>query len=370
MSIYKRGKMWWIDAYVGASRRRIRVSSGTSDETQARIVEQTIVAVNRGVATRQAAHAIIDSIRPDGAQGLEVAGMMKFYEMAAKEDKLNISSHEMTLRANMIGALAMWLKDNSKIRYVSEIDESVAWKFSTFLGETGITTKTRNNKIGLLHVSWKVFLRRGVTSVNPWGVARVARDRREEQSGRAYTEDEVERILAAAREVGCEWEGVVTVALYTGLRKRDCELIRWRGNPEEGLIADLERRMIYGTPSKTSRKGIRVAIPMHEKVFRVMNDAGRDGEYVFPFRARHDPHARTKKDDVAFCEILKAAGVEAGEGEMLTFHSLRHTFVSKLAEAGVDTAVRMKLAGHTDIDTHMIYTHDAESSRAAIEALA
>ncbi len=40
----------------------------------------------------------------------------------------------------------------------------------------------------------------------------------------------------------------------------------------------------------------------------------------------------------------------------LTFHSLRHTFVSRLANAGVTKELRMKLSGHTS-EVHQRYTH-------------
>jgi integrase len=41
----------------------------------------------------------------------------------------------------------------------------------------------------------------------------------------------------------------------------------------------------------------------------------------------------------------------------LTFHSLRHSFSSALANAGVAEEVRMKLAGHTTRAIHSRYTH-------------
>jgi len=41
----------------------------------------------------------------------------------------------------------------------------------------------------------------------------------------------------------------------------------------------------------------------------------------------------------------------------LTFHSLRHSFNSALANAGVDQEIRMKLTGHKTIAINAKYTH-------------
>ena len=54
VSIYKRGGVWWMDLYVGSGtrRRRVRKSTGCTEEVQARIIEQSMIAVNRGLTSR------------------------------------------------------------------------------------------------------------------------------------------------------------------------------------------------------------------------------------------------------------------------------------------------------------------------------
>jgi len=54
----------------------------------------------------------------------------------------------------------------------------------------------------------------------------------------------------------------------------------------------------------------------------------------------------------------------------LTFHSLRHSFNSAMANAGVSQEVRMKLTGHADTATNAGYTHhELEPLRKAIESI-
>jgi integrase len=50
-----------------------------------------------------------------------------------------------------------------------------------------------------------------------------------------------------------------------------------------------------------------------------------------------------------------------------TFHSLRHSFTSTLANAGVPEELRMKLTGHSSKEVHRGYTHlELDTLRKAI----
>ena len=81
-----------------------------------------------------------------------------------------------------------------------------------------------------------------------------------------------------------------------------------------------------------------------------------------------------------FKKIMAAAKIQGrklretkGEGReqsSLSFHSLRHSFVSALANAGVAAEVRQKLAGHSDSKSHARYSHhEVETMRAAVDLL-
>jgi integrase len=58
---------------------------------------------------------------------------------------------------------------------------------------------------------------------------------------------------------------------------------------------------------------------------------------------------------------------EGRANSSLSFHSLRHSFNSAMANAGVAEEVRMKLAGHSTREVHTKYTHhELEPLRAAV----
>jgi integrase len=97
---------------------------------------------------------------------------------------------------------------------------------------------------------------------------------------------------------------------------------------------------------------------LSDRLQRVFEAAG-----IVPARiaeSRADHRARMKRAGRA----RKRAPVKVG------FHSLRHTFVSRCAEAGVPAAVVMSIVGHECVAMTQHYTHiGADAARAAVAAL-
>lgn len=361
MAIYRRGRTWWMDVYVGADRRRIRKSTGTEDETQARIIEQTAVALNRGITTRQRAMAILDNLLPAEEHALAITGMEQFYLDHATDVQLNEKG--LRYRVSRLAQFAKWALDHTRAKTVEDVGEEVAFSFSRSLADGGSKAKTINNVVTELSASWKQFMRYGKAKTNPWSVARVKRNRAEETTGRAFTDAEIERLLEVCREVGHDWEDVSLTALYTGLRYGDIVDLEWES-------VDLARGVIDLDPSKTKRYRIHVTIPLHPKLAAVLARRKRAGRHVFPDRAGRREEYQFAEDDCRYQEIIRRAGIEAKPGEKVSFHCFRHTFTTRLAEAGVAADVRMRLTGHTNADTHALYTHDDVQARAAIGTLA
>jgi integrase len=68
--------------------------------------------------------------------------------------------------------------------------------------------------------------------------------------------------------------------------------------------------------------------------------------------------------------IRERTGAAGRSVSALSFHSLRHSFNSALANAGVSQELRQKLTGHASADMNAIYTHhELETVRTAIKTL-
>ena len=66
----------------------------------------------------------------------------------------------------------------------------------------------------------------------------------------------------------------------------------------------------------------------------------------------------------------RGEGVGGRKFRTLSFHSLRHTFNSMLANAGVDQEIRQQLTGHASAEMNRRYTHlELKTMRDAISKL-
>jgi integrase len=84
---------------------------------------------------------------------------------------------------------------------------------------------------------------------------------------------------------------------------------------------------------------------------------------------------------MAFKRIMEQAEVDAGVARLSSgtkgrsfslrsFHSLRHSFISALANSGVSSELRRRLSGHASEEMHAVYTHhELETIRQAVSAI-
>ena len=362
MSLYRRGGVWWLDVYVGEGRKRVRKSTGTSDKIRAKIIEQSVIAVNRNITSRQRAMMIIDNVLPQREHSLPLVESAEYYRTCAVDEGLNMTKNSMEHRVNILSRFAMWAHDNSRISFVEEVDATLAFEFVKALG-CGITAKTKNAYIGDLGTAWKLFMRHDKAKNNPWPIVRVPRNRNEESSGRAFSQDEICRLMIAAGKVGRDWQTAIMIGLYTGLRLGDATMLKWSD-------IDFGASVIRYCPSKTKKHNITVCIPLHAALAKWLEKHHNESEYVTPARVGRVGIAKFNDGDKTFSQLLIEAGIaKNGEHVKLSFHCFRHTFVSRLAEAGVAPDVRMRLVGHTSTKNHAIYTHDDVSARAAVNSL-
>jgi len=144
---------------------------------------------------------------------------------------------------------------------------------------------------------------------------------------------------------------------------------------KERSAVDWQNKIIRFTPSKTKKA---VRLPLHPQLEReLLKNAGIGNAPMFPTlagRGTGGKHGLSGR----FNAIMEKAGVEGKRTQAsggrklssLSFHSLRHSFNSALANAGVSQEIRQKLTGHTSAEMNAIYTHhELAPLRAAVEKL-
>ena len=138
---------------------------------------------------------------------------------------------------------------------------------------------------------------------------------------------------------------------------------------------DLERGLLR---LRTQKTGVHVTIPLHADLIAWLERQPRGIGKAPLFPALHGTSGAGKSGlssqfrrimDAAEIggRILRAATGKGRKQSSLSFHSLRHSFVSALANAGIAPDLRQKLAGHTDSKSHARYSHhEVDAMRAAI----
>ena len=95
---------------------------------------------------------------------------------------------------------------------------------------------------------------------------------------------------------------------------------------------------------------------------RQMRSTTRGNGYVFINPDTAKPYTDVKHAFRTACQLV--------EIENLHWHDLRHTFGTRLAEAGCSEATIADLMGHSDPQTTRRYTHATDrAKRAAVEAV-
>ena len=349
----ERNGLW--TARVGVNGRRICRSTGTADRAQAeRFLERILRPLGLG-RTR-----------------LPLAEAWHRYEMSP--NRRDVARATMKSKRSTWMRFARWMEANHlEAGCLSEVTEEAVAEYLAELRCRHSAT-TYNNHVCTLREMFRL-LAGPDAAFDPWASVRLRAD--DSVSRRELSLDELERLHAAAAEAGPEWRLLFATGLYTGLRLGDCCRLAWAN-------VDLARQTIQVVPEKTRRHahGRPVTIPIHPRLLAELEalaaDANRRGQdYVNPAVAELYLNRNWELDD-RLRRIFRRANIAmnvrmAGRSRrsvVASFHSLRHTFVSLSANAGVPLAAVQAIVGHTSTAMTLHNYHENEDAlRRAVEAI-
>jgi integrase len=243
-------------------------------------------------------------------------------------------------------------------------------KFRDQLQKEGRAPSTVNTVIRkILSVPFEDARRRGYILSNPvQGVDAIKGRGAEAQAGREpFSTTEVDQLLKCADG---DWKGAILCAATTGLRLGDVARLTWAAIDKKGDLLRLQ----------TQKTNTTVTVPIHPDFSEWLDrqTSGIGKAPVFPKLAK-DRTGGCRGLSAQFRKIVDKAGItgrvierkgKGRTGHSKGFHSLRHSFVSDLANAGVAPDLRQKLAGHADAKVHALYSHhEIETFRNAIKKL-
>lgn len=144
-------------------------------------------------------------------------------------------------------------------------------------------------------------------------------------------------------------------ALAPKLRLQTILRLRW------GKEVALHLKQILVYQHKTAaRTGAPQVTPISEQLREILSDARSRTTSAFVIAYRNKPVASIKK---SVRRAAEASGLLWGVRDGVTFHTLRHSIATLLADLGLAERLRMELLGHKEIRTTQQYTHLAAKSQ-------
>jgi integrase len=224
-----------------------------------------------------------------------------------------------------------------------------------------IRASTLNRHLAILKTFLKSAKEDGFLSDNPAEFVHSAKETATSiVKRRAFTSEELQKLLTAADP---EERSLILFGLYTGQRFGDLCRLKWAN-------IDLERGIICLVAQKT-RKQMRIPIagPLRDHIAALPSSDDPQAAIHPWFYTRYSEGRG--RPSYRLTELFAKAGLRARatypktrSGRVgpckvheLSFHSLRHSTVSLLKEAGVPDAVVMELVGHSALAMSLHYTH-------------
>ena len=225
----------------------------------------------------------------------------------------------------------------------------------------------------MLTASMRAAQEAGLIGVNPCRKIRVKSEESADQ--RVLTRSEQERLC---RDAECIRNLPALLSLYTGMRLGEVCALKWSDVGWETKTISVRRtaqrvawfsqrpdetrtRMVVGTPKSVHSRRV---LPAPEFLLKRLREFQRSaqGEFIFGASAPADPRTIQRR----LQSMTRRLGIEG-----MHFHTLRHTFATRLLELGVDVKTVSVLLGHHSVRTTLdFYAHSLlQQQREAVDRL-
>jgi integrase len=333
VGVFQRNENWFLDFYAHGRRVREKVGSSKGEALRALSVRKAEVAL--------------------GKFNLVPRASIPTFKILSDRYEDLVSIHKKG-RAVEHYVIQMLVHIFGK-RRISDLTAEDAERFQAIRSRQ-VKPATVNREMTVLKHMMSKALAWKLVATNPFrGIRSLKVPRRLE---RILELDEETRLLAACDRVRSRFlRTVVLLALNTGMRRGELLSLQW---PQ----IDISRRKIRILNAKTD-SGERT-IPMNSTVHGLLADLQRSktSELVFPSNRKAGERILDLKKG------FKKAVLVAKLQRHLRFHDLRHTFATRLVQAGVDIITVQHLLGHARISMTARYAHSPNASRiAAVERL-
>ena len=235
-----------------------------------------------------------------------------------------------------------------------------------FLTASGMAPRTAARRLSALRQFYRFLYEDRLRSDDP--TTGLESPRQGRPLPKILSEDEVERLLAAARAdpspEGVRLATLLELLYATGLRVSELvslPLAATARDPRVLLVqgkGGRERLVPLSSPARealSDYREIRASFLTSKEAAKrqAKNARAPESPWLFPSRGKSG-HLTRHRVGQLLKELAVAAGIDPAK---VSPHVMRHAFASHLLDHGADLRAVQKMLGHADISTTQIYTH-------------
>ena len=309
-SLYRRGEYWYIAFYYDG--KKIKKSLQTKSLTLARQIK-----------TKFESDLITDKFNLSEFKN-KSKSLVKFTDEAIRYAQTNKAQSTAIREKRVLNDFLKFAGDIS----LKKINARFIEQYKNHLIKKGFKPAGINLQLRHLSSAFSMAVKFNYLSKNPFkGIKKIPVPKRKPIF---LSKEQANKLLEATK--GKTIYPYILISLNTGARAEEVVRLEWKD-------IDLKNRILklYGKGSKER------AIPINDKLLKFLNQySGKSFKKTI------------RPDNVS--KLFRTEADRLGLHEF-TFHSLRHTFASWLAQSGMSLKIIQELLGHEDIKTTMIYAH-------------
>lgn len=190
-----------------------------------------------------------------------------------------------------------------------------------------------------------------------------------------FNDMQVSALLEAADD---EWQGMILLAYHTGIRLNDAANLT-RTNLDGDILRFREAKTAHRKRRASERETVVMLADDLVQYFASRRIPKKPDAPLFPSLYGKKSGSAGGLSN-AFARIMAKAGIDRGQGDKkrgkgrrfsaFSFHSLRHTMISRIAASDAPEAVRKAIAGHSSDEAHRRYVHLDVEAQAKVVAQA
>jgi integrase len=362
---------FWYACYTSADGRRLKKSTGETAKSKALEIAIALqraenMAHDRTLTEVRVRELLSETLQRITGEGLRVFTVKQWLDLFVKGKRKSRNEKTAARHEQMMNEFVGFLGGRAALNIAAITSKDIT-DFRDHREAKGLAPATVNLDIKILSAALNAAWKQGHISVNPCAAVEPLKDKATHK--KVFSPEQVSALVAAADG---DWKGVILTAFYTGMRLNDVCNLRWR---DIDLVSKI--KTITFEPRKTGGELKIVVHPALEDYLLTLSAPDSDAAFLFPTVAQRKSVSPLSKVFRAIMERAKIAQSIIRERKKLgrsvhahSFHSLRHSFSSILANAGIAEEVRMRLTGHTTREIHQRYSHhDLEVLQSAIAVL-